>query len=113
MVGGIVENLVNAIKGLGVEVRDYELVEKILRTLPMAYNPKVSTLEDWEKLEDLTVDELYVILTAYELRLGIDNIPKGEANFKVIKKTNQKQISQTNHDEESDEEEEANFVKKL
>ena len=41
-----IENLVNAIKGLGVEVRDYELVEKILRTLPMAYNPKVSTLED-------------------------------------------------------------------
>ena len=53
-----VENLINAIQGLGVEVTDYELVEKILRTLPMEYNPKVSTLEDWEKLEDLTMDEL-------------------------------------------------------
>ena len=41
-----VEDLVNAIKGLGVELPDDELVEKVLRTLPMAYNPKVSNLED-------------------------------------------------------------------
>ena len=58
------------------------------------------------------MDELYGFLKTYELRLGIDNLPKGEATFKVIKKTNQKQLSQTNHDKESDEEE-ANFVKKL
>ena len=105
-----IENLVNGIKGLGVEVPDYELVEKILRRLPMVY-PKVSTLEDQEKLEDLTMDKLFGILTAYELRLSIDNLPKGEATFKVIKKTNQKQKPQTNHNEESNEEE-ANFVKK-
>ena len=59
---------------MGAEVPNYDLVEKILRTLPMAYNPKVSTLESQEKLEDLTMDELYGILTAYELRLGIDNL---------------------------------------
>ena len=41
-----VENLVNAIQGLGVELPDYELVENTLRTLPMAYSPKVTTLED-------------------------------------------------------------------
>ena len=52
----------------------------------MAYNPKASTLEYREKLEDLTMDELYRILTAYELRPGIDNLRKGEATFKVIKK---------------------------
>ena len=57
------ENLVNAIQGLGVEVPDRE------------------------KLEDLTMDELYGILTAYELILGIDNLPEGEVDFKVIKKT--------------------------
>ena len=71
---------------MGVEVPDYELVEKILRTIPMEDNPKVSTLEYQENLEDLNMVELYGILTAYELRLGIDNIPKGEAYFKVIKK---------------------------
>ena len=109
-----VENLVNAIKGLGVEVLDYELVEKILRTIPMVYKPKVSTLEYRENLEDLTMDELYGILIGFELILGIGKIPKGEANFRVIKKKKiQKQKPQTNHNEESDEEEEANFVKKL
>ena len=40
-----VDNIVNAIRGPGVEVPDNEIVEKILRTLPMLYNPKVSTLE--------------------------------------------------------------------
>ena len=39
-----IDNLVNTIKGLGVELPDDELVEKVQRTLPMTYNPKVSTL---------------------------------------------------------------------
>jgi hypothetical protein len=108
-----VDNIVNAIRGLGVEVSDNELVEKILRTLPMLYNPKVSTLEDRENLDQLTMDELYGILIAYELILGHENLPKGEATFKVLKKTkNQKQKPQPNHHEESDVEE-ANFIKKL
>ena len=46
-----IESIVNAVKGLGAEIPDSELVEKVLRTLPIAYNPKVSTLEDREKLE--------------------------------------------------------------
>ena len=59
------------------------------------------------------MEELYGILTAYELRLGIDKYSKEEVAFKVIKKTkNQKQTSQANHHEESDVEE-ANFIKKL
>ena len=59
------------------------------------------------------MDDLYGILTAYELILGINNLPKGEATFKVIKKTkNKKKKPQTNHNEESDEEE-ANFIKKI
>ena len=36
----------------------------------MAYNPKVSTLEDRQDTEKITLDELYGILTAYELRIG-------------------------------------------
>ena len=40
------DNIVNAIRGLGVEVSDNELVEKILRTLPIIYNLNMSALED-------------------------------------------------------------------
>jgi hypothetical protein len=90
-----------------------EIVEKILRTLPILYNPKVSTLEDRENLDKLTMDELYGILTAYELILGHENLPQGDTTFKVLKKIkNQKQKPQSNHHEESDVEE-ANFIKKL
>ena len=70
---------------------DNEIVDKILRTVPMVYNPKVSTLEDQENLSTLTLDELYGILTTYELRIGRENFPKEEEAFKVLKKTkNQK-----------------------
>jgi hypothetical protein len=108
-----VDNIVNAIIGLGVQVSENELVEKILRTLPILYNPKVSTLEYRENMDKITMDELYGILTAYELRLGHENLPKGEATFKVLNKTkNQKKKPQPNHHEESDVEE-ANFIKKF
>ena len=66
---------------------DNELVDKILRTLHMIYNSKVSTLEDRENLNTLTLDEFYGILTTYELRTGHENFPKEEATFKVLKKT--------------------------
>ena len=81
-----IESIVNTTKVLGAEIPDSELVEKVLRTLPIAYNPKVSTIEDWGNIEELTMEELYGILTAYELRLGIDKSSKEEASFKVIKK---------------------------
>jgi hypothetical protein len=40
-----VDNIVNAIRGFGLEVSDNELVEKILRTLPMLYIPKCPFLK--------------------------------------------------------------------
>ena len=43
-----IDTIVNAVRGLGQSVLDYEIVYKELRTFPMVYNPKVSTLEDWE-----------------------------------------------------------------
>jgi hypothetical protein len=82
-----VDNIINSIKGLGVEVSDKELVEKILRTLSILYNPKVFALEYRENIDKLTMDELYGILTAYELILGHENHSQGEAAFKVLKKT--------------------------
>jgi hypothetical protein len=73
----------------------------------------VSTLEDRENMDKLTMDELYGILTAYELILGHENLPKGEAALKEFKKTkNKKQKPQPIHHEESDVEE-SNFIKKL
>ena len=41
-----VDTIVNVIRGLGVDVPENEIVEKILRALPMLCNPKVPTLKD-------------------------------------------------------------------
>ena len=55
------DTIVNAMRGLGQDVSDDEIVHKVLRTLPMVYNPMISTLE---YMEDIS-NELYGILIAY------------------------------------------------
>jgi hypothetical protein len=63
-----VNEIFNTIKGLGEELDDKIVVQKVLRSLPMRYDPKVSTLEDQENLDKLIVDELHGIITTYEMR---------------------------------------------
>jgi hypothetical protein len=41
-----VEELVNAMKGLGKMIEDVVLVQKILRSMPDRFNPKVSAIEE-------------------------------------------------------------------
>ena len=51
-----VDQIVNAIKGLGGGIKEKEVVKKILRILPIRYNPKVSTIEYRDDIELLIVD---------------------------------------------------------
>jgi hypothetical protein len=41
-----VDEIVNIIIGLGETIDDQFIVQKVLRSLPMRFNPKISTLED-------------------------------------------------------------------
>ena len=41
-----VDEVGNAIRGLGGKLKERELVSKVLRTFPMIYDSKVSTLEE-------------------------------------------------------------------
>ena len=63
-----VDEIVNAIRGLGGVIKEREVVDKVLRTLPMKYDSKVSTVEERDDLDLMTVDELHGIFTAYEMR---------------------------------------------
>ena len=63
-----VDEVVNAIRGLGGKLKEKVVVSKVLRTLPMRYNPKVSTLEERDDLKKMTMNELHGTLTAYEMR---------------------------------------------
>ena len=98
-----VDEVVNAIRGLGGKLKEKEVVSKILRTLPMRYDSKVSTLEERDDLKKVTVDELYGILTTYEMRIGQDKNSKKEAGFKVTSKNQSENID----------DEEALFVSRL
>ena len=51
-----VVEIVNVIRGIGGEIKEREVVDKVLRTLPMKYDSKVSTLEERDDLKFMTID---------------------------------------------------------
>jgi hypothetical protein len=97
-----VEEMVNAMKALGEKIEEPSLVQKILRSLPDRFNPKVSAIEELNDLKTLEFDQLLGTLTAYEMRIVKDKPTSREASFKADK----------NEDSEPDEIE-AKFVKRL
>ena len=97
-----VEEMVNAMKALGETIGEPSLVQKILRSLPDRFNPKVSAIEELNDLKTLQFDKLLRTLTAYEMRIVKDKPTSREASFKANK----------NEDSEPDEIE-AKFVKRL
>ena len=80
-----IDEILNAIQGIATKLEEIEIVEKVLGSLPMIYNPKISTLEDIEDLEKLTMEELYGILIAYEMRIGQDNSQKKKATLNHLR----------------------------
>jgi len=78
-----IDEVVNTIKGLGEEMDEQIVVQKVLRTLAMRFNPKVSAIEEMSDLDNITMDEIHGILIAYEMRIENPN-PK-KAAFKVTK----------------------------
>jgi hypothetical protein len=80
-----VEELVNAMKGLGEKIEDTFLVQKILRSLPNRFNPKVSAIEELNDLKTLSIDQLLGTLTTYEMRISKDKPTSREALFRVDK----------------------------
>ena len=64
-----VDEIVNTMRGLGEKIENPALVQKILRSLPMRFDSKVSSLEERKDLDKLSMDELHGILTAYEMTM--------------------------------------------
>jgi hypothetical protein len=82
-----VEELVNAMKGLGEKFEESLLVQKILRSLRDKFNPKVSAIEELNDLKTLSIDQLLGTLTAYEMRINKDKSITREDFFKADKNT--------------------------
>ena len=99
-------------RGLGEEIKETMVVQKILRSLPSIFNPKISVVEERDTQDQIKLDELHGILTAYEMRVE-DSKPK-EAAFKVEMKNQRNRKGQLSCDlEDVSDEEMANFVNRL
>ena len=68
------------------------IVQKVLRSLPLKYNAKVSSIEESRDLIKLIMDELHGILTTYEMRADTKNEQPTtrETTFKASNKTRNK-----------------------
>jgi hypothetical protein len=101
-----VDEVVNAIRGLGEEMDESLVLQKVLRSLLLKYDAKVSAIEETKDLEKMTMDELHGSLIAYEMRTGTESDqPNNEAAYKAIKKAKDKD---NNLDEEI-----TNFVRRF
>jgi hypothetical protein len=78
----------NAIIGLGEEIEEFVIVQKVLRCLPMRFNPKISAIEERSDLNSISMDELHGIFTTYELRTEQENLDVKEATFNASKRSN-------------------------
>eukprot|EP00253_Pinus_taeda_P031130 PITA_31130 len=96
-------------QNLGEEIKEVTLVEKVLRSLFAKFESKVSTIEEKQDLQTVTMTQLHEILNAFEMRKGGPSDMR-ESTFKASAK-GKEELNESRHI--SEEEEEANFVKKL
>jgi hypothetical protein len=89
-----VDETVNAIIGLGEEIKESVIVQKVLISLPMRFNPEISALEERLDLNSIRMDELHGIFTAYEMRTEDENPNVKEAAFKSSKRSKKKKKEQ-------------------
>ena len=85
-----VEELMNAMKGLGEKIGEAPLVQKILRSLLDKFNRKVSAIEEMNDLKTLSIDQLLGTLTSYEMRIDKDKSTIREDSFKEDKHADSK-----------------------
>ena len=82
----------------------------------MRFDSKISAIEERSDLDTMTVDELHGTLTAYEMRTEQEDPSGKEVALKASNQkgtTKQKPKLDYSNNDESDNEEEANFVRKL
>jgi hypothetical protein len=60
-----VNETVNEIMGLGEEIKELVIFQKVLISIPMRFDPKISTLEERVDLNSISMGELHRIFTSY------------------------------------------------
>ncbi|CAL9112853.1 unnamed protein product, partial [Musa textilis] len=60
-------NVINSLKSLGKSFSSFELVNKILRSLPKRWDSKITAIQEAKNLNDLALKELIGSLMTYEM----------------------------------------------
>jgi hypothetical protein len=60
--------------GLGEEIKESVIVQKVLRSLPIIFDPNISALEEREDVNSIMMEELHGIFIAYEMRTEQENL---------------------------------------
>jgi hypothetical protein len=79
----IVDGFVNTIRILGEEIQESTVFQKVLRSLPLKFDPKISMIEEYINLKTLIMHVLHVSLTTYEMRTEQEKPSKHEETFKA------------------------------
>jgi phosphoglucomutase len=111
-----VDEIVNTFRGLGEEIKETITVKKFLRSLPSIFDPKIFSIEEIKDLDNMTMDELHGIPTAYEMRIEKDkptNPSRKESSFKASKKINIEEYKTNDNSDSESDVEEANFFRNL
>ena len=72
------DEIMNVVRGLGENFLEEMIVQKVLRSLSLRYDSKISSLKKKTDFEKFTMDELHGILTSYEMIIGQEGPLKKE-----------------------------------
>ena len=98
-------DVVNGLKGLGKSFSDFELVNKILRSLPKSWDPKVTAIQEAKDLRNFPLEELIGSLMTYEMTCKAheeqeDILPKNRKDMAL--KTSECHLRENSSDEDCD-----------
>ena len=66
-------DVINGLKALGKNFLDFELVNKILRSLNKNWDPKVTVIQETKDLNNFSLEELFGSLMTYEMTHNAQN----------------------------------------
>ena len=98
-------DVVNGLKGLGKSFSDFELVNKILRSLPKSWDPKVTAIQEAKDLSNFPLEELIGSLMTYEMTCKAheeqeDILPKNRKDMAL--RTLEDHLRENSSDEDCD-----------
>ena len=99
-------DVINGLKGLDKDFLDFELVNKILRSLLKNWDPKVTSIQEAKNLNNFSLEELIGSLITYEITCKAheeleDTLPKNMKDMSLI--TQEDHLKENSNDEDLDE----------